>query len=147
MRAKAVTYGIVHLMLLTLVVALFCVASMADSPWWRATLTTLDLCLFLNAIIASIILRGERQAFALGYAVASVFFLMSLYTLVGIETLPLMITQALWTHMASISMSPPPEEHFYIVAALFWAFSCGYFGGMLAKRWHRKRIAAEATAA
>ena len=142
MRDGSPTYTILHLMGLTLVVALFCMASMTESPWWRATLMTLDLCLFLNAIIAAIILRGSRQAFALGYSVASVFFLLSLYTLAAIETLPLLLTQQVWAWIVAYSTSPPSEEHYYIVAALFWAFACGYCGGIVAKRLHVKRVRA-----
>ena len=142
MRTGSATYTILHLMLLTFVASLFCMAVTTESPWWRATLMTMDLCLFLNAIIAAIICRKAKQAFALGYAVSSVFFLLSLYTLGGIETLPYLITESVWTYIVTMSESPPSEEHFYVVALLFWAFVCGYGGGVLATRWYHQRIRA-----
>ena len=144
MRKGSAVYTIMHLMMLTFVIALFSMAVTTDSPWWRATLMTMDLCLFLNAIIAAIICRETKQAFALGYAVSSCFFLLSLYTLAGIETLPLLITQTAWSYIAVMSDSPPSEDHFYTVALLFWAFVCAYGGGLLAARWYNKRMRAEA---
>ncbi len=141
MRQATARYTILHLLLLTVIVAFYYVALLTESPWWRATLMTISLCLFLQSIIASIITRGERQAFALGYMASTLFFLVSLYASFGIETLPYLLTQMLWTKIATVSTSPPSEEHFYIVAALFWSQTCSYTGGALSRRWHRQRSA------
>ncbi len=138
-------YTILHLMLLTMLVALYYVALMTESPWWRATLMTLCLCLFLKSIVASIVTRGERQAFALGYMAATFFYLLSLYASMGVETLPFMLTQLLWAKMATLATSPPSDEHFYVVAGMFWAQFCAYTTAILARRWYRQSIRSSST--
>jgi hypothetical protein len=142
MRFGSARYTILHLLLLTMLVALYYVAMLTESPWWRATLMTISLCLFLNSIIASIIARGSRQAFALGYMVSTFFYLISLYASLGIETLPFLLTQMLWTKMATISLSPPSEEHFYVIAGLFWAQVFAYTGALMSLRWYHQRMSA-----
>ena len=126
------------------VIAMFCMGAMTESPWWRASLMTMALCLFLNAIIASIICRGQKQAFALGYMASSFFYLMALYAMLAIETLPLLLTQLLYGKIIIYCSTPPPEEHFYMVAGMFWAVACGYGGGIMASRWYRKRLKEQA---
>lgn len=145
MRQGTTRYTIVHLLLVTVLVAFYYVALGSESSWWRATLMTINLCLFLKSIIASVVLRGERQAFGLGYMVSTFFFLCSLYASMGIETLPLMLTQMLWAKMAALATSPPSEAHFYMVAGMFWAQLCSYTGGMLGRYWYRQRIAQTAS--
>ncbi|MCG8651812.1 MAG: hypothetical protein MI861_18370 [Pirellulales bacterium] len=140
MRFGNVRYTILQLMLFTVLVALYYVALVNESPWWRATLMTICLCLFLNSIIASIVARGERQSFALGYMMATFFYLFSLYASFGIETLPLLLTQSLWANIVVMGSEPPSEEHFYVIAGMFWSQMFSFSGGALALRWYRHRL-------
>ena len=127
-------------MTVTAVVAVCSIAICEESPWTRATLSTVTLTLFLSSLIRTAICRGEDQAFAIGYAISSFFYLMSLYTTLGLETLPLLITQELWSYLNAYSAKPMSEEHFFIVTGLCWALVFAYSGGMFAKQWYRRRI-------
>ena len=136
-------YTIAHLMMITLVIAVFSMGILHESPWWRASLMTFCLCAFLNSIIAAIVCRKEKQAFALGYAVSSFFYLLSLYASFGVETLPMLITQNVYAYILEYSASPPSDTHFFIVAGMFWAVSFGYGGATLASHWYRQRMKIE----
>ena len=64
-------YSLAELLLLTAAVAVFCVVLMNDNKWLRATYVTASLGVLLNAFIAAIFARGQRQAFALGFVVGA----------------------------------------------------------------------------
>lgn len=134
-------YTILHLMGVTVVFALCFVSLLNESPWWRALLMTVTLCLVLNSLIGSAVRRGRDQAFSVGFAISSFFFLVSLYTLAGIETIPLLLTQHTYAYLVNYSTTPPSSEHFYIVATLIWGLACAYSGGLLGRRWYNQRTA------
>ncbi|MCA9246720.1 MAG: hypothetical protein KDA42_06380, partial [Planctomycetales bacterium] len=82
--------------------------------------------------------RGERRAFAWGYAISTFFALMSVYWYS--VSIPYLLTRLAWEYIEVHAASPPDEEHFYIVASLFWGNLCAYTGGMIARRWYRKTV-------
>src|SRR6187549_3777670 len=67
-------FSIAQLLLLTTGVAVFCVVLMNENEWLRATYVTIALGIVLNALIAAIFARGQRQAFSLGFIVGCLFF-------------------------------------------------------------------------
>jgi hypothetical protein len=141
MKAGRARHTILHLLFVTAVAALGFATLFNESPWWRASLMTLTLCLVLKALIAAVICRGARQAFSLGFVISTVFFLLSLYTLAGVETLPYLLTQLVWEHVVIRATTPPSSEHFYMVSVILWGLGCAYSGGLLSVRWYSHRVA------
>ena len=140
MQNGRVFYSILHVMAVTAIAAIGFNTLLNESPWWRATLTTLTLGLVLNSLIRCAVCRGAKQAYAIGFAVSSFFYLLSLYTLAGLETLPLLITQHAHVYLAQHTASPPSEEHFFLVAIIIWGLACAYAGGLAARHWHARRV-------
>ena len=128
------------MMTMTAVIAVCCIALAHESPWTRASLSTIALGLMMNALVRCAICRGERQAFAIGFSISSFFYLLSLYTLVGLETLPLLITQQLRLYLVAYSTNPVSEDHFYIAMVFCWGLLCAYTGGVFALQWYKQRI-------
>ena len=144
MQGKRIFNWVIHLILVTAVAA-FCFNTLLyESPWWRASLATFTLGCVMNALIGTAICRGPRQAFSIGFSISSFFYLISLYTLAGIETLPLLLTQKAYIYLKQQAASPPSEEHFYMVAILVWGLGCAYSGGLMARFWHARRMVEQA---
>ncbi len=126
-------FSILRMMVVTAIAAICFCAIAYESPWWRATLTTTAIGFIMSALIGTAILRGTKQAGAIGYAIGSFVYFVSLYTLFGLETLPMLITQKAYPFIVAITNNPPSEEHYYAVALVVWAIMCGYSGAFLAR--------------
>ena len=126
--------------LLTMAIAVFCVVLMNDNPWLRAALMTSAAGITLNAMIAMILARGERQAFSIGFVVGTVFFYLGAY---GYEfMLPYLITVRLHELMKEIVVSMPDDDHFFLVMGTFWFLMTTFASGAIACRWYRSVQAA-----
>ena len=144
MRQGRVFYSIIHLMCVTAMAALCFNTLLTESPWWRATLTTLTLGLVMNSLIGSAVCRGPKQAYSIGFAISSFFYTISLYTLMGLETLPLLITQHARAYLVKHTVSPPSEDHFYLISVIAWGLACAYTGALLARHWYVRRAKEQA---
>ncbi|QDV24844.1 hypothetical protein Q31a_31660 [Aureliella helgolandensis] len=140
MQKERSRFTILYLMGLTSFGALGCATLFNESPWLRGSLMTIILALILKSMIGTAIYRGSRQAFAIGYTISTFFYILSLYTLAGIETLPLLITQYAWDALENYSFSLPDEDHFLLVSVLLWGMLCTYSGALASEYWYRRRI-------
>ncbi|PHS08206.1 MAG: hypothetical protein COA78_12960 [Blastopirellula sp.] len=129
-------YSIKHILILVTLFAVFSAALMNESEWWRAWLATLTSGAVINALLCGIFSKGERRAFAIGYVVTAFYCIFSLY-MVSVS-IPYLLTKLLWEYVEMFSTSPPDEDHFYIVAGLFWGNLFAYCGALVALRWYRK---------
>jgi hypothetical protein len=126
-------FRIVHLLLLTGIVAAFCVVLVNENEWLRATYVTGSLAVLLNAVIAAIFARGRRQAFAGGFVVGSFLFGLSCYA--APVTLPYLLTARLYDWMQATSVAPD-DDHYWIVMATTWAMLMATSSGVVARGWH-----------
>lgn len=133
MQKGRVYYSILHVMVGTAIAALCFNTLVNESPWWRATLMTFTLGAVMNSLICTAICRGSKQAFSIGFSISSFFYLISLYTLAGVETLPMLLTQLAYEHVVDYAASPISESHFYMVAIVVWGLVCAYCGGWFGK--------------
>jgi hypothetical protein len=135
MAAPKNSFTIAQLLLLTACVAVFCVVLMNDNKWLRATYVTAALVIALNALIAAIFARGEKQAFAIGFVVGIAFFCVAANG--GVFTLPYLLSVELQSWIASFSSAPPSDEHFGVVVGIFWALLTAFTSGLVSQRWQR----------
>ncbi|MGY8768072.1 MAG: hypothetical protein ACKVH8_06550 [Pirellulales bacterium] len=129
-------YTIKHILILVILFAIFSAALMNESERWRAWLITLTSAAVINALLCGIFSKGERRFFALGYVITAVYCLVSTY--IAAFSIPYLLTKMLWEYVEALSANPPSDEHFYIVAALFWGNLFAYSGALIALRWYRK---------
>ena len=133
------SFRIVHLLLLTALIAVFCVVLVNENEWLRATYVTCALGAVLNAAIAAIFARGERQAFAGGFIVGSFFFGVSVYA--ATVTLPYLLTARLLDWMQSASAAPS-DDHYWIITTTTWVMLTASSSGLIARAWYL-RVQAE----
>lgn len=126
-------FRIKHLLLLTALVAVFCVALVNENEWLRATYVTCALASLFNAAVAAIFARGERQAFAVGYVVGSFLFALSAYA--ATVTLPFLLTMKLYDLMKEASIAPS-DEHYWIITITAWAVITATSSGIIARTFH-----------
>ena len=105
-------------MFATVIIAVWSVALFNDNQWWRATLGTITMAMILNALLAAIFTQGERWAFSLSYFVGALFFSLGVYTYIA--SLPYLLTLKALELVKAYASSPPKDENFLIVAAIFW---------------------------
>jgi hypothetical protein len=122
----------------TVVSALFCVALFNDNEWWRATLGTITTAMILNALLAGVFLRGERQAYSLSYFLGAVFFATGIYTYA--ISLPYLITVKVLELSKALATHPPSEENFFVVATIFWLQVTCFSSAYLGRLWYRRRL-------
>ncbi len=137
-------YTIIQLLLLTMFAGFFCAVLMNDNEWLRATLVTAALGMGLNALLAAIFARGQRQAFAIGYVAGTVFFGLSINAYA--VTLPFLLTVELRKWIEATSPTPPGEEHFVVIMSVFWITLTAIVSGRIGQAWHN-RIQTERLAA
>lgn len=135
-------WTLAQLMLVTAGVAVFCVVLLNENQWLRATYVTAALSAGLNALVAAILARGERQAFAIGFVAGVAFFAAS--ALAASVTLPFLLTMELLEWLRSARPTPPSEEHFYIVTSVFWVLLTAISSGYLGRWWYRAAQAQKA---
>ncbi len=133
------SFTIVHLLLLTALIAVFCVTLVNENEWLRATYVTCALGAVLNAPIAAIFARGERQAFAGGFIAGSFLFGVSVNA--AAATLPYLLTLRLYDWMKAASAAPS-EEHYWIITTTTWVMLTAVSSGLIARAWYL-RVQAE----
>ena len=128
-------FSLTELLLLTAGVAVFCVVLMNENKWLRATYVTASLGVLLNALIAAIFARGNRQAFAIGFVVGTLFCGPAAYS--AAFTLPYLLSMELHTLLKQTVATPPSDEHFWIVMSVFWIMLTAASAGFIGRWWHR----------
>jgi uncharacterized membrane protein len=134
-------FSIAQLLLLTTGVAVFCVVLMNENKWLRATYVTVSLGVALNALIAAIFARGERQAYSIGFVVGIAFFGLAVYS--AVFTLPYLLTMELHQWLKATVASPPSDEHFAVVTGVFWVMLTATTSGFVSRRWYARSTEAE----
>lgn len=132
-------FRIVHLLLMTALIAVFCVVLVNENEWLRATYVTCALAAILNAAIAAIFARGGRQAFAGGFIVGSFFFGVSVYA--AVLTLPYLLTERFYDWLQTASAAPS-DDHYWIVTTTTWVMLTAASSGFIARAWYL-RVQAE----
>jgi hypothetical protein len=132
---RRLRFSIAQIFLFTIGVAVFCFILVTDNPWLRATYVTAALAIALQALIAAIFTRGERQIFAIGFVLGLVFAGAS--TPAASVTLPFLITIELHDWLEAGMATPPGEEHFMIVMTVFWVLLAATSSAFLSLVWHR----------
>jgi hypothetical protein len=127
-------FKISHLLLVTTLIAIFCVVLVKENEWLRAAYVTCALAALLNAANAAIFARGERQAYATGFMVGSGLF--AVFGYAAPLTLPYLLTVRLYDWMKAASVAPD-DEHYWIVTITGWAFLTAMSSGMIARGWYR----------
>lgn len=131
-------FSVLNLMAVTVVTALFCVALFNDNQWWRATLGTITTAMILNALLAGVFMRGERQAYSLSYFIGAVFFATGVYTYS--ISLPYLLTVKVLELSKAFASHPPSDDNYYIVAAIFWLQVTCFSSAYLGRLWYRRRL-------
>ena len=144
MLSRSTRFSVLQLMFATVIIAVWSVALFNDNQWWRATLGTITMAMILNALLAAIFTQGERWAFSLSYFVGALFFSLGVYTYVA--TLPYLLTLKALELVKSYASSPPKDENFLIVAAIFWLQITCYSSGIVGRAWYRRTLTEKAKA-
>lgn len=132
---RRLRFSIAQLFLFTVGVAFFCFVLVTDNDWLRAAYVTAALCLAFHAVIAAIFTRGERQIFAIGFVLGTLFAGAAIPA-AGV-TLPFLITIKLIEWIKQTMASPPSDEHFMIVMGVFWALLSATSSAFVSLAWHR----------
>lgn len=132
---RRLRFSIAQLVAFTVGVAVFCFVLVNDNEWLRAAFVTAALCAAFHAVIAAIFTRGERQIFAIGFVLGTLFAGASAPA-AGV-TLPYVITVKLAEWIKQTMTSPPSDEHFLIVMGVFWALLAATSSAFVSLAWHR----------
>jgi hypothetical protein len=135
-ETRQLRFSIAQILLLTASVAVFCFVLVNDNDWLLATYVTAALCIAFNAVIIGIFTRGERQIFAIGFVLGLVFTGAS--TPAASVTLPYLITIELHGWISQMSATPPKQDHFFIVMAVFWAMLAATSSACVSSAWYRR---------
>jgi hypothetical protein len=131
-------FSLAQLLMLTAAVAVSCVVLMNENEWLRAAYVTASLGILLNALIAAVFSRGERQAFFIGFLVGAVFCgTAGLYS-AGF-TLPYLLSVELHKWLKQSVSHPPSDMHFATVMGISWIMASAVASGCLACRWRAVR--------
>jgi hypothetical protein len=135
-------FSLAQLLTLTAAVAVSCVVLMNENEWLRAAYVTASLGILLNALIAAIFSRGQRQVFSIGFIAGAVFCgTAGLYS-AGF-TLPYLLSIELQKWIKQSASHPPSDMHFAIVMGISWTIATATMSGFLACKWRATRADGE----
>jgi hypothetical protein len=133
-------------------IALGCAALANASAFWEMVIVSLGWCLILTAVLAGIFRRGSSQAFAIGFVVVLVAYLLIDARFEYRDRGNRIATTAVLRHLHSAVIREVPYEpqptimvirpqwgYFRPIGQWLWSIVFGFVGGLLARHFHTRR--------